>query len=208
MEQTKSRKKYIVKWICCILAVLLLGGVVYQYWYKPRYAYQPQKHTYEELLTLFEEHRPLFDEVARIISQNDRFWIEAVSYKTDSYDPCNRPWIRSPYDYRRMKLFSAEEQEVLHTFFETISPFNITLYLSDLTKWENGRKIVLDRPDCVGLHISCSIKRDDDTIRSLEFIYEYGTESEAEEDIYLRSQIYDVSIIDLGNKWYGCYWEF
>lgn len=103
-------------------------------------------------------------------------------------------------------VFCERTRSIAH-FFETISPFNITLYLSDLTKWENGRKIVLDRPDCVSLHISCSIDTDNNTIQSLEFIYEYGTESEAEENIYLRSRVYDVSIIDLGNKWYGCYWD-
>ncbi len=52
MERKKIGKKQIIRWTCCILAVLLVSGMFYQYWYKPRHGYQPQPHTNEELLLL------------------------------------------------------------------------------------------------------------------------------------------------------------
>lgn len=203
MRQNKSKKKYIVQWICCILAILLVGGMVYQYWYKPKNTYQPQKHTNEELLTLFEENRPLFDEVAQIISRNDRFWNEAKSYKDDPYD--THPWISSPDEKNKMKLFTEEEQAVLHTFFEKIGPYRITLDISGPTKEEMKQEIVLERPGCLRLSISCQMEIDQNDIETFSFIYGYGTENEAEEDMKFYSHHHDV--IDLEHKWFGCYWE-
>lgn len=186
MEQKKNRKKHVVQWTCCILAILLVGGMVYQYWYKPKNAYQPQKHTNEELLTLFEENRPLFDEVAQIISRNDRFWNEAKSYKDDPYD--THPWISSPDEKNKMKIFTEEEQAVLCTFFEKIGPYMIILDLNDPTEAESKRGIILEQPQSIRLRIDFTMEN------TYSFAYFYGSDS--------QYPIGYKNIQDLGNNWF------
>ena len=186
MEQGKNRKKHIVQWTCCIFALLLVGGMFYQYWYKPRNGYQPQQHTNEELLLLFEENRPLFDEVAQIIAQNDRFWNEAKSHKDDPYD--THPWIGSPDEKKKMKLFTEEEQAVLRTFFETIGPYMIILDLDDPTEAEMKQKTSLERPKSVCLRIEFTVES------TYSFAYFYGSDS--------PYPIGNKNIHDLGNNWF------
>ena len=50
------------------------------------------------------------------LAQNDRFWNEAKSHKDDPYD--THPWIGSPDEKKKMKLFTEEEQAVLRTFLK------------------------------------------------------------------------------------------
>lgn len=204
MEQRKNSKKHIVQWACCIFALLLVGSMFYQHWYKPRYGYQPQQHTNEELLTLFAENHPLFDEVAQIIAQNDRFWKEGRVRKNDPNDTHIR--IDSPDEKKKMKLFTEEEQAVLRAFFEIIGPYSIELDLDDPTKEEVEQETILERPKCIRLNIDCQMKTDTNNIKTFSFIYGYGTESETDEDMKLYSSGYNVPVIDLDNKWFCCYW--
>lgn len=188
MERKKIRKKHIIRWTCCILAVLLVGGMFYQYWYKPRHGYQPQPHTNEELLLLFEENRPLFDEVAQIISRNDRFWKEGKARKNDPYDTHIR--ISSPDEKNKMKLFTEEEQSVLCTFFEKIGPYMIILDLDDPTEAERERGRILERPKVLHLRIDF-IKNDGKEVYS--FIYYY--DGNLNRDAYKKP-------VDLGDNWF------
>ena len=142
MEQENKRKNHLVKWLCCVLAILLVGGVAFKEYVKPKIIYHPQPHTNEELLTLFEENRPLFDEVAQIFYKNDRFWNDAKRFDNDPYDTHIR--LDSPDERKKMKLFSEEEQKILRTFFETVGAYRITLDLCGPSKEEMEQNIVLD----------------------------------------------------------------
>ena len=202
MEQEKKRKNHLVKWLCCVLAILLVGGVAFKKYVKPKIIYHPQPHTNEELLTLFEENRPLFDEVAQIFYKNDRFWNDAKRFDNDPYDTHIR--LDSPDERKKMKLFTEEEQKILRTFFETVGAYRITLDLCGPSKEEMEQNIVLERPDFIFLRISCNIIIDD-TINTFDFIYKYGTETKNEADEYMESYArrYDDALIYLDYKWYG-----
>lgn len=186
MERKEKLKKYIVRGICLASAVLLVGNIIYQKWVRPKIMYQPQPHTNEELLALFAENRPLFDEVAQIFYNNDRFWYEAKRYKNDPYD--THIWLDSPDERKKMKLFTEEEQQTLRTFFETVGPIMITLDLSGPTEEEMKQHIVLEQPKFLSLRIDFMRTDEEDTY---SFIYFYDKPSDRWH-----------KIMDLGNSWF------
>lgn len=186
MKRKEKLKKYIVRGICLVLAALLVGNIIYQKWVRPKIAYQPQSHTNEELLLLFEENRSLFDEVAQIFYNKDRFWYEAKRYKNNPYD--THIWLGSPDERKKMKLFTEEEQETLRTFFETIGPYMIILDIGGSTKEESEQNIVIERPDSLSLRIDFMRTDEEDTY---SFIYFYDKPSDRWH-----------KIMDLGNNWF------
>lgn len=186
MERKEKLKKYIVRGICLVLAVLLAGSIVYQKGIRPKIMYHPQPHTNEELLALFAKNRPLFDEVAQIFYKNDRFWYEAKRYKNDPYD--THIQLDSPDERKKMKLFTEEEQQTLRTFFETVGPYMIILDIGGPTKEEMKQNIVLERPESLSLRIDFQKTDEEDTY---SFIYFYNQPS----DRWHKT-------VDLGNNWF------
>ncbi len=160
---------------------------------KAKTAYKPEPYTNEELLVLFKEHRPLFDEIARIINQNTQFWRDARTNKNDPYDL--HPWISSPDDCDRMNLFTEEEQKKLQTFFAETKPYMITL---DLAEAEKENSSVLKRSKSLYLRIDYT---NEDYTDSYEFIYCYSGETSELQN----KQQWGYTVADLENNWYFCY---
>lgn len=76
----------------------------------------------EELLLLFESQRSLFDDVAKLMIENDSFWEEGRRYEDDAH-----AWIMSPNDSSKMDLFSEVQQQILKDFFYLTRPYQISL---------------------------------------------------------------------------------
>lgn len=82
--------------------------------------YTAKSYQYDEILTLYQNHKDLFDQVAKIISSSEKFWNTAESY----VEQINVASI-FPNDTSKLSLFSSNEQEILQDFFEQTLPLEI-----------------------------------------------------------------------------------
>lgn len=116
-----------------ILAVLLLAGIIAFICFascKPKDPYRWKAYEQEELLSLFQSRRAEFDEIAQIIITNENFWNKARRHEDDMH-----PFISSPNDKDKIKLFTESQQETLKSFLNETRSYHITLNYNESVKF-------------------------------------------------------------------------
>ena len=105
--------------VISLVGILILAGFygcIHSY-------YQCQKYKREEdIITLFENKKAMFTEVAEIFASSSKFWDEV---RRDEYDHYAR--LRSPYDTEKMECFIQENQEIITNFFQETRPYEVAV---------------------------------------------------------------------------------
>ena len=82
-----------------------------------------KSYQYDEILTLYQNNKDVFDQVVRIISSNEKFWNTAQSYE-EQIKAANI----LPNDTSKLNLFSSDEQDIPQNFFEQTLPLEIVFW--------------------------------------------------------------------------------
>lgn len=85
--------------------------------------YTAKSYQYDEILTLYQNNKDLFDQIAKIISSNEKFWNTAENYEEQM-----KVASILPNDTSKLSLFSSDEQEILQDFFEQTLPLEIDFW--------------------------------------------------------------------------------
>ena len=147
-----------------------------------RPSYKRDSYTEEEIRTLFQENRELFDRLVEVIVNEPDFFEKGRRYESDD------AFLTSPYD-DKMDLFSDTGRETVLEFFE-LKPYMISY---DVTK------------ECI--EITFILQGDQDGVT---FFYWLDSETsggnggrgDLKDHILKMESFYDVE--DMGENWFFC----
>ena len=164
----KMVKKTLFILLIAILTLFGLSGCK-----QDNYKWQGCK--WEDMISLFEEQKAMFIEIADIFATNDSFWEQCRQYEDDS-----TAWIMSPYDEEKMGVFSIYAQEIITRFFEQTHPYRISV-----KNWESVTITYINEENTDAF--------------LLTYCYDYR-HSRDEWIAYIKETYPD--LIDLGDNWF------
>ena len=107
----KIEAKVVMKKIIFVVVCLIIIMLFTYYICSPSEEYQPKLYTKEELLTVYEANKTLFQDVVNVIIHNENFCNDRDSEYDDSflsYPETNK---------NKLKLFNEEERTVINDFY-------------------------------------------------------------------------------------------
>lgn len=107
-----------------ILTLLLIGlsSLLIRLTSHEKDGYEWKTYKYEELISLFQDQKPIFYKVAKLVATNEKFWDQARESENSGHAD-----IMSPNDNKIMALFTQSEQDTLRDFFSKTRPYEISL---------------------------------------------------------------------------------
>lgn len=98
--------------------ILICAFIIY---HKPEPEFEGKSYTQNEVADIFEQNKELFLKLPKIL-ETEAFWEKGRPHETVSH-----AYLTSPYDEKKLSLFSEEDKETLIELFETTKPRMIIL---------------------------------------------------------------------------------
>lgn len=117
-----AKKRRILSVLIITLLLIGLASFLISLASREKDSYEWKAYKHEDLTSLFQNQKSMFDKVVKVIATNEKFWDEAREYEGSAHAD-----IMSPNNNKIMNLFTQSGQDTLRDFFDKTKPYEISL---------------------------------------------------------------------------------